>query len=390
MQVVYYRQEMPEKMTKSAFLAGPSLRSGQEGTSWRLDAIQILEDKGFDGVIFCPENEDGVFDEDHNYEETVNWEKKYLDLCDVIICWCPMDMEKLPGLTTRVEFGRYETSGRLVCGFPEDAERVSYLKHYAEQYNVPVASTLTETLENAMELLVEGVERTGGERYVPLFIWNTPSFQSWYQTQIKAGNRLEEARLLYNFRPQFKSFVFLWVLKVKVWIKDEDRVKDNEFVLSRTDISSVCLYHMPNDRASTFDTEVVLFREFRSPASTEDGFIHELPSGSSVEETNPEETAAHELHEETNFYIDPSRLISHGSRQLAGTFSAHKAHLFSAEISKEEIEWFKSQKDIAYGNEKDSERTFIEVHTIHNIIKNNLVDWTTVGMILSVIVNPSF
>jgi hypothetical protein len=43
-------------------------------------------------------------------------------------------------------------------------------------------------------------------------------------------------------------------------------------------------------------------------------------------------------YEETDFYISPERLRSHGARQLAGTFSSHKAHLYSAELTNQEVE----------------------------------------------------
>lgn len=236
-----------------------------------------------------------------------------------------------------------------------------------------------------MEMLGQGAERSGGERFVPLLVWKTDSFQDWYQAQTKAGNRLEEARLLYTFRPGFKKFVFLWILKVKMYVAEEDRFKENEFVCSRTSISSVVMYYDPPDGDSLFDYEVVLVKEFRSPASTEDGFIRELPGGSSTKESNPAETAAEEIKEETGFELDPSRLESHGARQLAGTFSAHKSNLFSAKLKAREMEWFKEQKGVVYGNIEDTEMTFIEVYKVQELIDSKLVDWSALGMILSVL-----
>ncbi len=98
-----------------------------------------------------------------------------------------------------------------------------------------------------------------------------------------------------------------------------------------------------------------------------------------------EETAAEEVHEETGYYIESSRLRRHEARQLAGTFSAHKAHLFSAELDEEEIKWFRSQEGIVHGNIEDSERTFIEVYSVQDLIDSNLVDWSTLGMLLQVL-----
>jgi 8-oxo-dGTP pyrophosphatase MutT (NUDIX family) len=388
MEVVYTGEEMPEKFTKSIFLAGPTPRNKEEQESWRPDALEILRDKGYDGVVFVPEGRDGHFRMD--YDDQVGWEEKYLNVADCIVFWVPRDLTpdskgypKMAAFTTNVEFGTWADSGKIVYGAPPKATKNGYLKHYAEKYNAPVAESLVETLDNAMEMVKDGAKREGGERYVPLFIWNQDSFQSWYKAQTEAGNRLEEARLLYNFRPRFKDFVFLWVLHAKVYVASEDRVKDNEFVMARPDISSVCLWHESGD--SLFENQVVIVKEFRTPAATKDGFVRELPGGSVVDPGDPEETAAAEVHEETGFYLDPSRLKVHPARRLVGTLSSHKAHLFSAKLTAKEVEWFESQAGTVHGKEEDTERTFIEVHTVQNLIDNDLVDWTTLGMILQVL-----
>jgi 8-oxo-dGTP pyrophosphatase MutT (NUDIX family) len=391
MQVVYTGEDMPQSFTKSIFLAGPTPRNNEEVPSWRPDAIKLLDDMGYDGVVFVPENRDGEFRMD--YDDQIEWEEKYLNVADCIIFWVPRNIShdskgypKMPAFTTNVEWGFWQDSGKVVLGAPEDAEKMGYLKHYADEYNVSFSDTLTGTLQDAMSKLGEGAERKGGERYVPLFVWKLPSFQVWYKAQTGADNVLETARLLYTFRPRFKDFVFLWVLQVSVYVSSEDRYKTNEIVVSRPDTSSVMLWYKT---AIEFpqpwkDIEVVLIREFRSPASTPDGFIHELPSGSAPD-NDYEEAASHELHEETGFYLEPSRLKRVATRQLAGTFSAHKSHLYSAQLTQEEVEWFKSQRDIPHGVEKDTERTFIEVVALSELMSNRLVDWATLGMIFSVI-----
>jgi 8-oxo-dGTP pyrophosphatase MutT (NUDIX family) len=401
MKVVYTGEEMPAKFSKSIFLAGPTPRNREEQKSWRPEALRILKDKGFTGTVFCPEGRDGQFK--MNYDDQIGWEEKYLNVADCIVFWVPRDLEpdskgypKMAAFTTNVEFGTWQSSGKIVYGAPPAATKNGYLKHYAEQYNAPVADSLEGTLQNALDKLGDGAERSGGERFIPLFIWKQKSFQSWYQAQTGAGNRLDEARLLYSFRPRFGSFVFLWIVKAKVWIESEGRYKDNEFVMSRPDISSVLLWS-PNPTVDEYgneyevgDSQVVLVREFRSPASTVDGFIRELPGGSAIGDGSPEEVAAEEVQEETGFVLDPSRIKSHGKRQLAGTFSAHQSHLFSAKLTDEEMKWFRSQKDIAYGNAEDSERTFIEVHNIHDLLEKEIVDWTTLGQILSVIASQTY
>ena len=384
---------MPEKFTSSMFLAGPSLRPDQEYIeSWRVTALKILNDKGYNGIVFIPENRDGKFSENFSYDDQVDWEHKHLNVADCIVFWVPRDLSldkhnkiKLPAFTTNVEWGAWANSGKVVFGSPPDvkARKNTYLKYYADFYNVDGGETITETLDAALDMLKDDCERSGGERFVPLFIWNTTSFQSWYKAQTDAGNRLDHAELLWSFRPGYKSFVFSWVLKVDIYIESEDRHKTNEFVLARTDISSVCLY---TENDNPMESEVILIKEFRSPAATTDGFIRELPGGSSIKkDEDPKDTAAHEVHEETGFHLESDRLEVHGTRQLSGTLSAHKSYFYSAKITEEEIKWFKAQDGIVHGNEADTERTFIEVYLVKELIEKELTDWSTLGMILSVV-----
>lgn len=393
MDVVYTGEETPTKITKSIFLAGPTPRV-EEVPSWRPDALRLLEDMGFTGTVFVPEDRDGGTHLD--YDHQIDWEEKHLNVADCIVFWVPRDISpdstgfpKMPAFTTNIEWGTWADSGKVVLGAPEDAEKMMYLKHYAEEFRVPFTETLTETLKNAMDRVGEGVERSGGERYVPLFIWQLDSFQDWYQAQKDAGNTLEDAKLLFSFRPNFKDWVYLWILQVNIYVSEEDRFKTTDFVMARPDISSVVMYHIPQTAFQRdplpVEYQVILIKEYRPTASTPDGFVHELPSGSSNKAKDDKEIASEEVHEETGFYLKPDRLKEHEARQLAPTFSAHKSHLYSVELTDEELEWFKSQKDIPHGVEKVTERTFVEVKTIGEVLEEKLVDWSTLGMIFSVI-----
>ena len=379
MEIVYAQESLPKVINKSLFLAGPTCRD-EDGNPWRKEAVEILKKSGYDGVVYIPEPRDGSWAK--NYDDQIEWEELCLNQADCIVFWIPRDLKTMPAFTTNIEWGKWEDSGKVVLGYPKDAEKMRYLHHYAEEFKVSISSTLEDTLTDAIKFIGEGVDRTGGERMVPLYIWNTPQFQSWYTAQVDAGNRLDDAKVLFNFRPGFKKFVFLWVLHVDMYISSEDRHKTNEFVLARTDISSVVLW---KPAEAVEDSEIVLVREFRSPANTPTGFILEPPGGSAIDETDATEIAAEEVFEETGMHISPNRLVSRGARQLAGTLSSHKSHLFSVKITDEELTWLKSQRDIAHGNVEDSERTYIEVHVLKDLLKEKLTDWVTIGQVLSVV-----
>ncbi len=144
-----YSQQHPENLDlPSIFLAGPSPR--KEGDyNWRPEAMKILHDKGFKGNMFIPLPKDGKWPID--YEDQVQWELKYLNAASTIIFWIPRDITSLPGFTTNVEFGMFLKSGKIVLGYPKEAEKMKYLNTVAEMNNVPIRGDLVETIETALE-----------------------------------------------------------------------------------------------------------------------------------------------------------------------------------------------------------------------------------------------
>ncbi|OGZ07461.1 MAG: hypothetical protein A3C93_03155 [Candidatus Lloydbacteria bacterium RIFCSPHIGHO2_02_FULL_54_17] len=381
MHIVYAFENAPEKYTRSIFLAGPTPRDDQT-PSWRPQALRILETSGYDGVVFVPEARDGMWRKD--YDGQLEWEDKHLNLADCVLFWVPREIKNMPAFTTNDEWGTWKYSGKSVFGAPPNAPKTNYQRYYAKKLLVPSAETLEGTAALALKMLGDGAERSDGEREVPLYIWRTPHFQAWYQAQKNAGNRLDGARVLSVFRVgKKKELIFLFVLHVNIYVKSENRNKTNEVVVSRPDISSILLYHPGKTSA---ETEVILIKEFRSPAATTDGNVWELPGGSASRPgIEPPENAVEELREETGFTIDPFRFKMHAPRQLAATLSTHKAHLFSARITKEELEWFRREKGVAHGDGEFSERTYVEIKTVREILDSPNPDWTTIGMIMSVI-----
>jgi hypothetical protein len=135
------------------------------------------------------------------------------------------------------------------------------------------------------------------------------------------------------------------------------------------------------------DYKIVLTKEFRSPVSNKECFVYELPGGSSFKPGKTSlELAADEFAEETSMRIENySRFIYHQSRQLLATLSSHKAHLFSIELTLEELKHLESLKGKTFGVEEDSEKTYVEIKTVREILNEELLDWSMVGMILSIL-----
>ena len=412
--VVYAMQDFPDSWSKNIFLAGPTPRKENSVPSWRPEAIRILEELGFDGVVFSPEAEDGDWAE--NYDDQVNWERAGLNLADIIVFWVPRDLDTMPAFTTNVEYGRWLESNKTVLGHPEDAPKTRYLdtelKEWTNSKETPFLY-LRETLQEAVNRIGDGAFREEGERHVPLYVWKTPMFQSWYASLKKAGNRLDHAWVRWAFKPAGSRDLFSWVLQTKIWIGSEERYKENEWVFARTDISAVVLWSrgpaidLYFENRKMFDllrTEVILVREFRSPGRTPDGFVHELPGGSSKENKPPEQVAREEVLEETGLKIASSTRLSSvrenlrqkigvevpssrfrfvGDRQLLGTLSSHHAVVFSVELTPEEMREARkiAVENMPRGVKEDTERTYLEVTSFEKLLESEIVDWSNLGMI---------
>jgi 8-oxo-dGTP pyrophosphatase MutT (NUDIX family) len=381
MRVVYAGEAFPPSWTLAVFLAGPTPRS-PEVPSWRPEALELLRAADFRGAVFVPEAASG--DRAPEYDDQVEWERQGLNFADRILFWVPRDLERMPALTTNVEFGRWCTSGKAVLGFPPSAPKNKYLKWLAGVEGVPVYHTLRETVAAALEGSAGAPQRHGGERHVPLHVYRTESFRAWYDSLRRAGHSLEEARLLWSSPGKGTDLPFAHLLHPRVRVAGEGRTKDNEWVLARPDVACVVLYHRP-EGAAPLDTQVVLVREFRTAARTADGFLHELPGGSHPEPGwPPADVALAEVSEETGLALAPDRLRRLGSRQLAGSLSSHHGHVFAAELTAEEIALLsgRAAAGTAGGVAADTERTFLEVVTVRGLLADGLADWATVGMVM--------
>lgn len=146
---INYSDEEVVKGEKSIFLAGPTPR-GEKDISWRKEAVKILEDLGFSGIVYVPEYSTWKPKED--YVDQAMWERNALTAATVIVFWIPRDLETMPGYTTNVEFGYWLPSKKVIYGRPDKTPKTKYLDWlYELDYGVKAKNDLHSLLEEAVE-----------------------------------------------------------------------------------------------------------------------------------------------------------------------------------------------------------------------------------------------
>jgi hypothetical protein len=160
-----YAHEQPvitDIFNRWVFLAGPSPRDDSD-LNWRLRAIEIAEEyDGFENVVFfIPLPRDGDWNQE-TYDAQINWELKYLTLCDWVAFWIPRS-KTLPGFTTNVEFGMFIK--KAILGYPFDADKVRYLESLYSKY------TSRFSHNSLMHVMIECIEsRRNHLRFFKKFI----------------------------------------------------------------------------------------------------------------------------------------------------------------------------------------------------------------------------
>mmetsp|Transcript_32996 Transcript_32996/g.43428 ORF Transcript_32996/g.43428 Transcript_32996/m.43428 type:complete len:520 (+) Transcript_32996:186-1745(+) len=360
--------------------------------------LQLLQNLGEGTVIFLISQ-----GKEMNFE----WEEKASQFADNLIFWLPENTTDEELARWSLAFGDNICTGKVIYGREEGKsseeqknvgeiqKKFGTLDLQAKAEQVPVLTSFEDCI-NAFEEKTKGAQmRKGGERYVPLHMWKHPAFQDWYNNLVKEGNELKKARYAYDFRVgPGKKFLLYWTIYADIYIKDEDRLVEDKVVLGRTSIKCVFPYYMPEgDDVSPLDCEVVLVKEFRSPACTDDCFIYELPGGSAFKPIDPEKQAQTELREEVGIRIPDdnlARIHLHGPKQLANTISVHQAYLFSVSLNEKEINDCRKRaaEQEALGVEEDTERTYTVVMTLGEALSNlNLIDWSMLGMMHSVLID---
>lgn len=162
MRIIYVGDEEEKVAGKSIFLAGSTPDILSRRKSWRGEAIEILSELGFDGVVFVPERlvfftgeklPEDVFK--GLYEEQIEWEEEHLKRATCIAFWIPRDLKKMTGFTANIEWGRWENSGKIVFGAPVSAAKIRYIRYYAKKLNIPSAFSLRGTMLLATKMVDE-------------------------------------------------------------------------------------------------------------------------------------------------------------------------------------------------------------------------------------------
>lgn len=142
--IINYSDEKVIKGKKSIFLAGPTPRS-ENIKSWRKEACSILEENGFDGVLYVPEY--STWRPKDSYDNQAMWEREALMEATVIVFWIPRELPDMPAFTTNVEFGYWLHTGKVLYGRPDNAEKIKYLDWlYELDYKVKPINNLKELM----------------------------------------------------------------------------------------------------------------------------------------------------------------------------------------------------------------------------------------------------
>lgn len=163
-----YSNEEVNLNKESIFLAGPTNRidgniTNISHTPWRIEAVNMLKELGFDGVVYIPELNGAKWTEEIRPNQ-IKWEWKAMDNAACVLFWVPRcidpDRECIPGFTTNIEFGRYTIikPNQIAYGHPVNADKMEYMD-YLFEHPLPLGAgrkwhdSLQATVEEAVDII---------------------------------------------------------------------------------------------------------------------------------------------------------------------------------------------------------------------------------------------
>lgn len=376
LQPVHVGESFPTAFSASVFLAGSS-------PSFRQELFSQLAAALFECVVFVPEPRDqptAAATTDEGRQDA--WQSEALAFSDLLVLRLAEGEASQPKLLSL--WAEWSRTGRLiVCGPHADA--VGRLPGQRLLF----AETAADTAALILKFLRPGALRRAGERTVPLSLWRSPSFQSWYRALSRAGHFLEDVEVEWTHRSRgIGRPPFLWAMRPRVRVRGERRQLSGEVVIGRADVSVTILYHRPAG-AAPLDTQVVLVREFRAAVRNRSGFAWMLPGGSAAQagerRSDPRHTAVQEVSEETGLRLSPEQLqtVSAGDRQLVASLASYHAQVFRAELTDEQLAGLRATAAAGRAlGATPSERCFVSVRRLGDILADPDFDWSHLGMLM--------
>lgn len=237
--IINYSDKPVLKGKKSIFLAGPTPRSLDVET-WRKEAIRILDELGFDGIVYVPELE--VDNRTFNYDNQVWWEREALYNASTIIFWIPR-CAQLPAFTTNVEYGYWiaKNSNKCLYGRPDDSKKNRYLDwlYQTETGNKPI-NNLEELLKDAVKLANENKNKTDIDSYELNIITNILKNYPEITTLVGDGEFTPESFGVDSEKPTYGKLLF----------KDAESDQLKEF--DRTILSVLLYFYIKDNRYAKF------------------------------------------------------------------------------------------------------------------------------------------
>lgn len=173
----------------------------------------MLRHHSYRGVVFADEDEPTA--PRLNTTEAARWAAYWRRRADCVVLWFPPTSRDVTLELARL--GEWSGSGRIVLGVADDAVTgANELRRWAGARRVPVARSLSATVDHAVESLPAPARREGSERDIPLLVWNTHTYQERYGSHRRAGNELVEVRWVWTFRVgPGRRRVTIWALNRK-------------------------------------------------------------------------------------------------------------------------------------------------------------------------------
>ena len=137
-QTVHYGEPFPASEPVLYFL-GPTWFPKTE-IHWHNQGLAHLAKRRFRGTVALPTPRDGVWREEDE-DEQIQWQLLGQGIARVIIMWASRDSE-----VTKIEFGQWYSTGKLVMGLLSETPIASYMRKCAKLYDVPTAPILEEVI----------------------------------------------------------------------------------------------------------------------------------------------------------------------------------------------------------------------------------------------------